>query len=113
MGQRESVETAEAQSEVRTEKETGQASRRQRESRGGQTGQRSDRGGRRGWGCGKRGRGEGGRSQTTVVRTVPRTSLEQLGLDAVKLGVPSVWSVWVGVDSDRLSGGEWCRLPPG
>lgn len=47
-----------------------------------------------------------GDSQATVVRTVPRTSLEQLGLDAVKLGVPSVWSVWVGVDSERLSGGE-------
>ena len=45
-----------------------------------------------------------GHWQATVERTVPRTS--QLGLDAVKLGVPSVWSVWVGVDSDRLSGGE-------
>ncbi len=41
-----------------------------------------------------------------VLAVLPRTSLEQLGLEAVKLGVPSVWSVWVGVDSDRLSGGE-------
>ena len=33
-------------------------------------------------------------------------SLEQLGLDVVKLGVPSVYSVCVGVDSDTLNAGE-------
>lgn len=33
---------------------------------------------------------------------IPSISLEQLGLDVVKLGVPSVYSVWVGVDSDML-----------
>lgn len=47
------------------------------------------------------------------VGSIPSTSLEQLGLEAVKLGVPSVWSVWVGVDSDKLRGGELRTLPPG
>ncbi len=37
---------------------------------------------------------------------LPSMSLEQLGLDAVKLGVPSVYSVWVGVDSLKLCTGE-------
>ena len=36
------------------------------------------------------------------VRRIPSISLEQLGLDVVKLGVPSVYSVWVGVDSEIL-----------
>lgn len=39
-------------------------------------------------------------------------SLEQLGLEFVKLGVPSVKSVWVGVDSERLNGGETALVGP-
>ena len=38
---------------------------------------------------------------------LPNTSLEQLGLEAVKLGVPSVNSVCVGVDSEILWAGEF------
>ena len=40
------------------------------------------------------------------MRRIPSISLEQLGLDVVKLGVPSVHSVWVGVDSEMLWAGE-------
>ena len=42
------------------------------------------------------------------MRRIPSISLEQLGLDVVKLGVPSVYSVWVGVESDAL----WAGDPP-
>lgn len=40
------------------------------------------------------------------MRRIPSISLEQLGLDVVKLGVPSVYSVWVGVDSEMLCAGD-------
>ena len=43
---------------------------------------------------------------------IPSISLEQLGLDVVKLGVPSVYSVWVGVDSDILWTGELSKPDP-
>ncbi len=43
---------------------------------------------------------------------IPSISLEQLGLDVVKLGVPSVYSVWVGVDSDILWTGELRKPDP-
>ena len=43
----------------------------------------------------------------------PMASLEQLGLEFVKLGVPSVKSVCVGVDSERLRGGDVPLRPPG
>ena len=43
---------------------------------------------------------------------IPSISLEQLGLDVVKLGVPSVYSVWVGVDSVMLCTGELSMLRP-
>lgn len=41
-----------------------------------------------------------------IEERIPSMSLETLGLDVVKLGVPSVYSVWVGVDSDTLWAGE-------
>ena len=43
--------------------------------------------------------------------SIPSMSLEQLGLDAVKLGLPSVYSVCVGVDSVWLGAGE-PSMPP-
>ncbi len=46
-------------------------------------------------------------------RSIPSISLEQLGLDVVKLGVPSVYSVWVGVDSEMLCTGELMKPEDG